>query len=402
MSIDYPTMRAAPGGTRRFQNMNSIETVICLILLFMAMPDLCRKIGRPAMVNAFFVIFGLGLGLVAQRDVTTMIQQAGEVGFLLVLFEVGLEIELPSFRAFLPSLRFAAGWWLVQYPLILALATVAGLPLPQALLASAGLTGCSISMTYPGWKQYPGLSEPARAFVLQIMVALELLAMVVLSVGGVALNSGLVWLILARLAGMAVMIFLISRFASHLVRLFQLIIEKTTQWRVHFLVLLVLVICAVGERIGLSAAKTAFFLGLFMSRAEFHHQRVEEIIAPISRRFLIPIFFVSLGLMINVRMLFSYTALLALCGAFLLIGFRDLIHRRWFKTGGDRETYLLFCPNLTMVAVAAASLLAAGARDAATWTVLCGLFLSVAALSLLPRARDEEIKPAVVAPQGKD
>ena len=34
-------------------------------------------------------------------------------------------------------------------------------------------------------------------------------------------------------------------------------------------------------------------------------------------------------------MLFSYTALLALCGAFLLIGVREVLHRRWLKTGGD-------------------------------------------------------------------
>jgi hypothetical protein len=44
------------------------------------------------------------------------------------------------------------------------------------------------------------------------------------------------------------------------------------------------------------------------------------------------------------------------------------------KTGGDRKIYLLFCPNLTMMAGATALLPAAGARDAATWTVLYGLF----------------------------
>jgi Kef-type K+ transport system membrane component KefB len=32
-----------------------------------------------------------------------MIKQAGEVGFLLVLFEVGLEIDLPKLRELLPS-----------------------------------------------------------------------------------------------------------------------------------------------------------------------------------------------------------------------------------------------------------------------------------------------------------
>lgn len=382
--------------------MNSIETVICLLLLFMAVPDLCRKLGRPALANAIFVLFGLVLGWLAQTDVTTMIEQAGQVGFLLVLFEVGLEIELPRFKEFLPSLRFAAAWTLAQYPLVLALATVAGFPLSQAFLAAAGLTGCSISMAYFGWKHYPGLAENIRARVLQIMVALEVLAMVVLTVGGVALKNGFGWLIPLKLAAMAIIIFLISRFASRLVQLFQLVIEKTTHWRVHFLVLLVLVICAVGERLGLSASKTAFFLGLFMSRAEFQHQSVEEIIAPISRRFLIPIFFVSLGLLINVQMLLSYTALLALCGAFVIIGFRDMLHRRWLKTGGDRGTYLLFCPNLTMVAVAAASLFAAGAREAAAWTVLTGLFLSVAALALQPHAALENGNTAPTPVENKN
>ena len=374
--------------------MNNIETIICLILLLMAVPDLCRKLGRPALANAAFVVFGLALGPLVQTDVVTMIKEAGKVGFLLVLFEVGLEIELPRFKEFIPSLRFAAIWSLVQYPLVLALATVAGLRLPEALLATAAMTGCSVSMAYFGWKHYPGFSETAGAFVLRIMVALEVLALVVLSVGDVTLKQGLGWAVVLRLAGMAITLYLISRFASHLVKLFQTIIQKTTHWRVHFLVLLVLIICAIGQRLGLPAPKTAFFLGLFMSRATFRGRSVADYIAPISRQFLIPIFFVSLGLMIGPRMLVTYTALMALCGMLLLIGFREMIHRRWLKTGGDGLTYLLFCPNLTMVALAAASLLEAGDRDAATWVVLSGLFLSVISLCLLPRTQEGEVQPA--------
>lgn len=377
--------------------MNSIEVVICLILLFMAVPDWCQKIGRPAIINAVFVVFGFTLGLVAERDVTTMLIEAGKVGFILVLFEVGLEIDLPPLREFLPPLRFAVAWSLVQYPLLWALGAVAGLNLSAGLLAAVAMASCSVSMAYFGWKHFPGLTGNTRTFVLQIMVALEVLAMVVLAVGGALLKQGLGWPILARVAGMAAMIYCISRFSSHVTKLFQQIIETTTHWRVHLLVLLVLIICAVGERLGLSASKTAFFLGLFMSRAEFEHQSIEEIIAPISRRFLIPIFFVSLGLMVNLRMLVSRAALLALCGAFLLIGFREMVHRRWLKTGGDRNTYLLLCPNLTLVALAATSLLDAGLRDAATWTVLSGLFLTVAALALQPRANVENTKPETMA-----
>ena len=370
--------------------MSAIETIICLILLLMAVPDACRKLGRPALANVFFVIFGLALGPLVKTDVATMVKEAGEVGFLLVLFEVGLEIDLPKLRELVPSLRFAAIWSLVQYPVVLGLAHASGLSWPEGLLAAAALTSCSMSMAYFGWKQYPGFSDVARAFTLQIMIALEVLAIVVLSLGSVAVKDGFGWLIILKLAGMAVTVFLISRFATHVVKLCQWIISKTTHWRVHFLVLLVLIICAAGERLGLSAAKTAFFLGLFMSRAEFDGKGVEEYIAPISRRFLIPVFFVSLGLLVDSRMLFSYTALLALCGAVLLIGFREVIHRRWLKTGGDAGTYLLFCPNLTMAALAATALLGAGSRNAATWVVLSGLFLSSISLLLLPRAKNIE------------
>jgi Kef-type K+ transport system membrane component KefB len=115
---------------------------------------------------------------------------------------------------------------------------------------------------------------------------------------------------------------------------------------------------------------------------------------------LIPIFFMSLGLLIDARMLFSHTALLALSGAFLLLGFREIIHRRWLKTGGDLQTYLLLSPNLTMAALAATALLGAGSRDAATWVVLSGLFMSVISLLLLPQVKEDaaDLNPEVKIP----
>jgi len=376
--------------------MNSIETIICLILLLMAVPDGCRKLGRPALANACFVIFGLMLGPLVKTDVATMVREAGEVGFLLVLFEVGLEIDLPKLRELLPSLKFALLWSLAQYPILIGLAHASGLNWPEGLLSAAALAGCSMSMAYFGWKQYPGFSDTARIFTLQVMIALEVLALVVLSIGSITIKNGFSWLVLLKLAGMAVTIFLISRFALHVVRLCQWIIGKTTHWRVHLLVLLVLIICAIGDRLGLSAAKTAFFLGLFMSRTEFDGKGVQEYIAPISRRFLIPVFFVSLGLAVDSRMLFSYVALVTLCGTMLLVGFREMLHRRWLKTGGDAGTYLLFCPNLTLAALAATGLLDAGSRSAATWVTLSGLFITIISVLLLPRVVAEN--PATSEP----
>jgi len=108
---------------------------------------------------------------------------------------------------------------------------------------------------------------------------------------------------------------------------------------------------------------------------------------------LIPVFFVSLGLLVDARMLLTVTGLLALGAALLLIGVREILHRRWLKTGGDRHAFLLLCPNLTLAALAAKALLTADNRAAATWVVLCGLCTSVISLCLLPACRK---RPAIL------
>jgi Kef-type K+ transport system membrane component KefB len=392
---DYPV--SAP--LARHNTVNNIEIIVCLVLLFMAVPDICRKLGRPALVFSAFVIFGFLLGPLANPQVRTMLEQAGQVGFLLLLFEVGLEIDLPPLREFLRPLRHAISWALLQYPLAFGLAMLAGLDWMQSFVAAAALTACSVGMAHPAWKSYPKFEPAPKQYLLHVMVALEVMAIIVLAVETTVLKSGLGWLVVLKLAGVMVTVFLIARFAAHLTNLFQTILERTTHWRIHFLVLLVLTICAVGERLGLDAAKTAFFLGLAMSRAKHDGLSLEEYIAPISHRFLIPIFFVALGLQIDWRLLLDWTALLAFGSAGLILGGREVLARRWLKTGGDDRSFLLLCPNLTIVALAAKAMHDHGTDAKLTaWLVLTGLFMTIPALLLLPSGES----PAKVTPPTKE
>lgn len=210
--------------------MSNIEIIICLLLLFMAVPDLCRKLGRPALVFPAFVIFGLLLGPLANAPVATLLQQAGQVGFLLLLFEVGLEIELPPLREFARPLRRAALWATVQSPVAFALVYFAGLDWLQSLVAAAALTACSVGMAHPAWKQYPGLAPEPKHFLLQVMVALEVMAIIVLAVETTVLKNGWSWIVLLKLAGIVVTVYLIARFAAHLTNLLQNILQRTTHW----------------------------------------------------------------------------------------------------------------------------------------------------------------------------
>jgi Kef-type K+ transport system membrane component KefB len=389
--------------------MNSIEIVIVLLLLFMAVPDACRWFGRPALIYPAFVTFGLLLGPLVQTEVETMIQQAGEIGFLLLLFEVGLEIDLPRPRDLIRAASYTARWVVVQYPIIVALARFAGLPWLESFIAAAAITGCSVGMAHTAWKNYPGLSDNTRTFALRIMVLLEVLAIVLLSVETTVLDRGISWFFTLKITGIGLVIFLCSRISVPLAKVLQIVLAKTTHWRLHFVALLVLAVCAIGERLGLPGPKTAFFLGLFMSRVEHEGKHLEEYLAPISKRFLIPIFFVALGMQIPIGLLFSRAALLAVAAAGLVIVYREMIHRRWLRSGGNAGTYLLFCPNLTIVALAASSMLKAHhPPEQAAWVVLTGLFITTSAvlalpspLRQLPESRSELGGPLIESPARK-
>jgi len=313
-----------------------------------------------------------------------MLIQAGQVGLILLLYEVGLEIDLPGFGEFRRAIVYALGWCTIQYPFVILLAHAIGLGLKESLLAAAALTGCSVGMAHIGWKGYPG-SGAAKRFLLHVMVALEMIAIVLLTTFSSFLEKPLGWWLPLNLLGIGTIIWLISRLAVRVQKLFDRILQVSTHWQVHLIVLLVLAICAAGERLGLSAVKTAFFLGLFMSRSQHEGYSVEEAIAPISRRFLIPLFFVSLGLHIEWRFLITTKALFALGTALFIIGWRSIIHRRWLPTGGGQKAFMLLGPNLPLVALGASVLLErADCSPGARWLLLCGFFLSVISIISLP------------------
>ncbi|MDI1334955.1 MAG: cation:proton antiporter [Lacunisphaera sp.] len=372
--------------------MTSIELLVILLLLVMAVPDACAWLGRPALAYPVFVCFGLLVGPMLRPEVGNMIQEAGQIGFVLLLFEVGLEIDLPVWRELRRPSLYLLRWVLPQYPVLLALARFAGLPWLESFVAAAALSACSVGMAHAAWKTYPGLNERARPFVLHVMVLLEVLAVVLLSVETAVLGRAPTWLFGLKLAGMALVVYACSRMAVHVTKLLQLVLEKATRWRLHFVTLLVLAICAIGERFGLSGPKTAFFLGLFSSRVRHDGGNLEDWMAPISKRFLIPLFFTALGTQMPLVALFSRTALLGLIAAALIIACRHVLHARFAPTGGDGNAYLLLCPNFTLVALAASSLLAAHQPEMASWLLLTGLLVTLIAVMALPRYQAIQIQ----------
>jgi len=367
--------------------MNSVETIIAVILLLMGIPEQCNKMGRPALVYSAYVIFGLFIGGLLTSKTVDLLQQAGAFGFILLLFSIGLEIDLPGWNETLRALRRAFIWIVIQVPFWLLLGFASGLSPVESLIGAVALSGCSVGMAFTSWMNFPGSSDVKRK-ILNWMVALEVMAIILLSVSGSVVKHGLGWSILGKIAGMSVAVLLTAVFAPKVLTSLRWLLARTIHWRVHFIVLAVLMVAAIGERLGLSAAKAAFFLGLFFSRTTHEGMALEHHLKPISENFLIPIFFVSLGTTIPFQAMASLTGFWAIACAGVILGWRHVLFHRIVspRLSIPVSSGLLVGPNLTMAAVAVEGL-PENERfyPLKTWLLLTALYMTIVSVMLLPR-----------------
>ncbi len=370
--------------------MTAIELFILIILLLLSVPDLGQRLGRPSLLYAIYLMIGLILGPFLDPQVGKLLADIGRFGFILLLFEIGLEIELPPVKSLLTPVKLALKWGLLQVPVLMGLACWAGLSLTESALAAAALTGCSVSMTFLAWQYFPAPTQDNKRHLLLWMVSLEIMAILVLTAGGALLKHGFGVDFALQLLLIALAVFLISRFANQLTGVLGRQLESTTRWKAHYVVLFVLLVAAAGARLGLSESKTAFFLGLFMSRATHEGLALSHHLRPIGQHLLIPVFFVSLGAFVPIGLLGSGIGALALVSTLVILLLRDGLHRTWVQSGCQRSAFLLVCPNLTIVAIAANTMRDYSAPpEHIAWLVLTGLTLSLSALLLLPKPQPD-------------
>ncbi|MDE1170690.1 MAG: cation:proton antiporter [Verrucomicrobium sp.] len=381
--------------------MKPLEVLIFIILLLMGVPDLCRLLRRPALVYPVYFVVGMLLGGLFSPSTEGLILQVGQFGFILLLFLIGLEIDLPKRNESLVALRRAGLWIALQFPLLVLIGWLLKGTIAQSALTASALCGCSVGMAFFAWKEFPHRDEETGRGILLWMVGLEILSIFLITGADIAVEQGFSWWGLLHLLGTAIAFVLVALTADHITRGLSRLLDFTTRWRVHFIVLLIFTVAAVGERLGLSAPKTAFCLGLFVSRATHQGLQLEDHLRPIGEKLLIPVFFVSLGALLPPLAFFSWTGLWALLSAVFLLGLREVLYRRAWKRGlpGGGRSFLLVCPNLTLAGVAAETLRETGTSgELLKWLLMTSLLMTVAAIMLLPAGE----KPAAPPPEEEE
>lgn len=385
--------------------MSQVELVILVVLALMALPDLLRKAGRSSLLYPAYLLIGLAVAPFLDTGAQDLLREVGQFGFILLLFSVGLEIDIPAWREYKPAARFAFGWVVVQAPFILIIGMGAGAGLgdlsldtfKQAAIAALALSACSIGLSHHALQIMHFENEGRRHSILLKMVALEVHAIILLAASDVLFIHGFGWRLAIRIAGIAAAVVLVGLFANHLTVGLKAALERTVRWKVHFTVIFVLIVAALGQRLGLSAAKTAFFLGFFLTRSTHEGLQIKDTLKPISQELLVPIFFVSLGAGLPVAKVFSVIGFLGVCTAVFLLAFRKLLCRKE-GLGMTGDTHVLLGPNLTMVAIAVTIMQIHASPAIITWLSVSGLLMSILPMFMVKEISAAGIKPPRTPP----
>ena len=318
----------------------SLASVLVLLAASVAAVALCRVLKLPALVG--YLVTGLALGPhalgVASNAQET--QHLAEFGVVFLMFSIGLEFSLGKLHA-MRRIVFGLGGAQVAATLALALVVTAALALGwRAGVALGAIVAMSSTAIVSRLLAERGELDSAHGRQVIGVLLFQDLAVVPLLVLLPALGEapGLLGLAVAAALGKAaIALALVVLAGPRLTRGWLALVARLRSNELFVLnVLLIILLAAFVTRIaGLSLVLGAFLAGMLIAETEYRFQ-VEEDIKPY-RDVLLGLFFITVGMLLDLRLVAAQLGLVAALfvalvgGKFVLIA---LLARFFGNSGG--------------------------------------------------------------------
>ncbi|MFK7927894.1 MAG: cation:proton antiporter [Myxococcota bacterium] len=304
-------------------HLNLIQDLGIVLAMAAVMGLLARRLCQPPVLG--YLIAGLLVGPYIPVPVFADAERThamSELGIVLVMFVVGLELRLKRLLTVLPTAGATA---VIEVTAMLA----AGFALGSAMGWSAqgslflGASVCiSSTMIVSNVFSSHDVGEPLRRFVMSVLVIQDVLAIVLAAVlTAVAAGQGLgamdVGLVVGRLGGELVAAVIIGLFiVPPLIR--RVIKTRSRELLVVVCAGLCFALAFGAYELGYSVALGAFLAGVLVAESGSSHE-VEHAMAPI-RDLFASVFFVSIGMTVDPLMALQYApASLAAFGVVLIV-----------------------------------------------------------------------------------
>jgi Kef-type K+ transport system membrane component KefB len=280
-----------------------------VMAIFLFIPPICRRVRMPPGVGLLFAGVALGpSGLGTVPDAAPVAQFFAEIGKLLLMFFAGLEIDLSEFqRTGRRSLVFGALTFSVPFVAGITVGLLAGYGVLAAVLIGSLMASHTL-LGFPIVRRLKLVSDEAVAVTIGGTVFTSLMALLVLAVCLPIHSSGFSASNFAvqvgeMLAFVLLVVVGLGAFGRWLIKQ----IGDSDERQVT-LIFLILALAGYGaDAINLEPIIGAFLAGLAINRA-LRHGEAKEQLEFMGNTLFIPMFFVSIGFLIDVRV-FALTLL---------------------------------------------------------------------------------------------
>ncbi|HIE59173.1 MAG TPA: cation:proton antiporter [Persephonella sp.] len=288
--------------------MSNIEAILLMIVSIGAflMPFFSRKLNLPSPVAE--ILFGLSIGIFFKDKIkeTEVLNFLGELGFIILMYLAGLEINFESIKK-TPLRKKFIYLFVVILIFIFSVLAIIYLKLNNAFILV--ILATAIGLLYPVLKDSKLISKPFGQSLLIIGSIGEVISLLSITVFFVIYKDGISLKALEHL--LAVFLFFATIYLA--LSLFRLYIwwnpEKVntflktnditeTSVRANFMNMFVFV--AIANLLGLENIIGAFFGGMIFAMVFKERHEITEKLASLGYGFLIPIFFISVGLKFDI------------------------------------------------------------------------------------------------------
>ena len=365
---------------------DALEVTLILLASAVAVVVVFRQLSLPAILGYLLVGALVGphaLGFVADTEDQRYI---AEFGVVFLMFSVGLEFSLPQLTS---MRRTVFGFGLAQVTIISALglagAMLVGESWRTGLVVGGVIAMSSTAIISRMLSEKMQLHSPhgrqiMGVLLFQDLAVIPLLVLIpALALSGPAIAGAIAVALLKAAVVLAIVLFLGQRLMRPLFNLVAR--QKSSELFMLFMLLVTLGLAWITDISGLSLALGAFLAGMLISETEYRYQ-VEDYIKPF-RDVLLGLFFVTIGMLLDMRALAEHFVAVALLFVLLLLVKFGVIFALGRMFGNEKPTALRTALALAPAGEFGFVLLALAKRQQALGETTLQVVLAATLLSML-------------------
>ncbi|NVY96076.1 cation:proton antiporter [Lactobacillus sp. DCY120] len=267
--------------------------------------QLSVRLGIPTVIGQLLMGIILGPAGFGWLQQSNLIHNLADLGVIILIFLAGIASNLQLLRQYWrPSVVVASLGMFFPVVVVYLLGACFHMPPLECLFLGVVFAATSVSISVAVLKELKQLTTPSGTTILGAAVVDDLLAIILLSflvsLLGDAGKRPLAVTILLQIGYLIFAGLLLKWLAPHLTRIWQHL--QLPLPATGGAVILCFTLAYLAEFVGLSNVLGAFIAGLICAQTEFH-SAIEHDLEALGESFLIPIFFVSIGLNLDLNSL---------------------------------------------------------------------------------------------------